>query len=157
MTPAEETVQRFYECLKGNDPAGAAECYCDDATFEDIAFDLQGKANIAAMWRFECSSGLKIQYRDIRTEGPAVKGHWTCDYKFHGVNDVHNEIDSTFTFRDGKILAHRDDASRWGWAKLALGIPWAVLVTAFPFLLRMKAKKELAAFRAKEPPGSGVR
>jgi hypothetical protein len=152
MTPDEETVQRLYECLKRNDPAGAAECYCDDAAFRDMAFDLKCKDDLAAMWRFECSRGLKIEYRDIRTEGTQVKGHWVCDYKFHGVRPVHNEIDSTFTFRDGKILVHHDQASRWGWAKQALGFPGDVVVTVFPAALRWKARKELEEFRANERP-----
>jgi hypothetical protein len=43
---------------------------------ENMAFDLTGKDDIAAMWRFECSRGLAVSYRDIRTEGAAVNGHW---------------------------------------------------------------------------------
>jgi ketosteroid isomerase-like protein len=150
MTPAEETVHRFYEALKRNDAAGVAECYCDDAVFRDIAFDLKGQSDIAAMWRFVCARGIKVAFRDIQKEGSEVKGHWECDYKFHGVTPVHNEIDSTFTLRDGKILSHRDEASRWRWARQALGFPKDLVVTALPCILRRQARKELAEFKAKE-------
>ncbi len=156
MSPAEETAKRFYECLKSNDPAGAIECYCDDAEFRDMAFSLIGKVNIAAMWRFECSRGLKIEYRDIRTDGTQVKGHWDCDYKFHGVRPVHNEIDSTFNFRNGKICVHHDKASRWRWARQTLGFPKDVVVTLFPFVLRLQAAKELEEFKAKEEQRDSV-
>ena len=64
------------------------------------------------MWRLVCSRGVKVEYRDIRTEGSEVKGHWVFDYKFHGTNPVHNEMDSTFIFRDGKILVHHDHVKR---------------------------------------------
>jgi len=150
MTPSELTVQRLYEAVKRGDAAEAAECYCNDAAYRDIAFDLKGKPDIAAMWRLVCSRGVKVEYRDIRTEGSEVKGHWVFDYKFHGTNPVHNEMDSSFTLRDGKILVHHDHASRWTWAKQALGIPKGALVTVLPFILRSQAKKELEAFKPKE-------
>ena len=153
MSPAEETIQRFYECLTRNDATRMAECYCDDATFHDMAFDLRGKENIAAMWRFEVHRGLVVTFRDIRTEGLEVKGHWACDYKFQGKNEVHNEIESTFTLRDGKILTHRDDADRWAWAKQALDFPKNVAVMVAPILLRWEAEKQLKEFREKELSG----
>jgi len=154
MTPAEETVQQLYESIKRGDAAAAAECYCDAAAYQDIAFDLKGKDNIAAMWRLVCSRGVRIKYKDIRTEGSEVKGHWVFDYHFSKTgNTVHNVIDSTFFFRDGKILVHHDHASRWKWAKQALGFPKDVVVTVFPFVLHRQALKELEEFREKERLG----
>jgi ketosteroid isomerase-like protein len=143
MTPAEETVQRLYESVKRGDAAAASECYCDDASYRDIAFDLKGKPDIAAMWRLVCSRGVEVIYGYIRTEGSEVKGHWVFKYKFRGTRPVINGMDSTFTFRDGKILVHHDDASRWRWARQALGIPTGALVTVLPFILRIMAKKDL--------------
>ena len=136
-------------------PAAAA-CYCEDATFHDIAFDLTGKDDIAAMWRLVCSRLEKVEYRDIRTEGLEVKGHWICEYHFSKTHHfVHNEIDSTFTFRGGKIFSHRDVSSRWAWAKQALGELQALVVTALPFVLRIEAMKELNDFKEKEREGQG--
>ncbi len=156
MTPEEETVRKVYESIQRHDAASAAECYREDASYRDLAFDLKGKPLIAAMWRLVCSSDVKVTYRDIRTEGSEVKGHWEFDYKYHRVNPVHNEMDSTFVFRDGKILVHHDEASRFDWAKQALGKPTGALVTVFPFILRLMAKKELDKFMAEEQaPKSG--
>ena len=154
MTAAEETVQALYESIRRGDPTAATACYCDDAAYRDIAFDLKGKGDIAAMWRLVCSRGVKVTYRDIRAEGPEVKGHWAFDYHFSKTGrHVINSIDSTFTFRDGKILVHRDDASRWRWAQQALGFPGDVVVTVLPFLFRAQAKKELEEFNKAETAG----
>ena len=153
MTPAEEIVQRLYESVKRGDATAATECYCDDASYRDIAFDLKGKPDIGAMWRLVCSRGVKVEYGDIRTEGSEVKGHWVFNYKFHGTNPVTNPMDSTFIVRDGKIVVHHDHASRWNWARQALGIPKGALVTVLPFILRKQARKELDEFEAKEKVG----
>jgi ketosteroid isomerase-like protein len=153
MTPDEETVRRLYESVKRGDAAAAAECYCDDASYRDIAFDLKGKPDIAAMWRLVCSRGVKVEYGNIRTEGSEVKGHWVFDYRFHDTNPVNNPMDSNFTFRDGKILVHHDRASRWNWARQALGIPKGALVTVLPFILRQEAKQELETSKEKEKAG----
>jgi hypothetical protein len=150
MTPDEETVRRLYESVKRSDAAAAAECYCDDASYRDIAFDLKSKPDIAAMWRLVCSRGVKVKYDNIRTEGSEVKGHWEFDYWFHDTNHVNNPMDSTFIFRDGKILVHHDHASRWNWARQALGTPKGALVTVLPFILRKEAEEELKTFKAKE-------
>ncbi len=154
MTPAEATVQRLYESLVQKDAAAAAENYCDDATFRDLAFDLAGKADIAAMWRLVCSRLEKVEYGKIRTEEGVVKGHWACEYHFSKTGHfVRNEIDSTFIFRDAKILRHGDEASRWQWSKQALGFPKDLVVTALPFILRWEAMKEFQEFKKKERAG----
>ncbi len=93
MTTEEETVRRLYECLNAGDAAGAAECYCDDATFHDIAFDLQGKDDIAAMWGLVCNQLKEFWYRDIHTEGEVVKGRWYCRYEFSATGNEVPELD----------------------------------------------------------------
>jgi hypothetical protein len=79
MTPAEETVWRLYEAVKRGNAAAAAECYCDDASYRDAAFDLKDKPNIAAMWRLVCSRGVEVEYENIRTKGSQVEGEWVFD------------------------------------------------------------------------------
>jgi SnoaL-like domain len=155
MTPSEQTVQRVYESVKNDEPAMAAECYSDDASYRDLAFNLKGKTLIAAMWRLVCSRRPKVEYEssDIRTEGSEVKGRWIFDYKFRGKHPVHNEMNSTFAFCGGKILVHHDEASRWAWSKQALGVPMAIVVTVLPILLRIQAKHELRKFMKNEGKG----
>ena len=78
------------------------------------------------MWRLVCSRGVKVVYGAIRTEGSEVKGHWVFDYKFRGKRPVHNIMDSTFAFRDGKISSHRDEGNLWSWSKQAMGFLWTL-------------------------------
>jgi hypothetical protein len=151
MTPDEQVVQRFYEAFKVADADSMASCYRADATFQDLAFQLTGKEKIADMWRFVCHREPGIWFGCIRTEGKEVRAHWVADYMFQGKNHVNYGIDSRFILRDGLIERHIDEASRWIWAKQALGFPTDVAVTLFPFLLRNKAKKELEKFKTDHP------
>ncbi len=153
MSPNEQVVQTLYESLKSGDAAAMAECYRDDAKFRDLAFDLKGKQNIADMWRFVCHRRPGIWFGCIRTEGSEVKAHWVADYKFKGVNQVNYGIDARFTCREGKIVVHHDEASRWFWSKQALGFPKDVIVTLFPSVLRKQAWEELKAFLDAEKTG----
>lgn len=106
------------------------------------------------MWRLVCRRGVKVEYSDIRTVGPEVEAHWVFNYKFDDEHPVINPMDSTFSFRDGKILTHHDRTSRWRWAKQALGIRKGALVTIIPSILRGQARgqieKELKKPKAKE-------
>ena len=47
--PNSVVIRRLYAALKAGDHRAAAACYADGATFEDIAFRLQGKAAIALL------------------------------------------------------------------------------------------------------------
>jgi hypothetical protein len=67
-------------------------------------------------------------------------------YKFKGENQVNYGIDARFTCREGKIIVHHDEASRWVWSKQALRFPKDVIVTLFPSVLRKQAREELKAF-----------
>ena len=75
MTPDEQVVQKFYESFQSSQPAGMVECYEDDATFRDLAFDLNGKRDIDDMWRFVCHRRPTFWFGCIRTEGPEVKAY----------------------------------------------------------------------------------
>ena len=44
--------------------------------------------------RLVCSRLEEVEYRDVRTEGPEVKGHWECRYHFSKTGRwVHSVID----------------------------------------------------------------
>jgi ketosteroid isomerase-like protein len=156
MRTNEQLIERLFTSLDRGDFQSVADCYRDDAEFRDIAFDLKGKGNIAAMWHLVCSKQTKVSFCDIKDDDFSGTAHWEALYQFSRTNQlVHNEIDSTFTFRDGKILVHRDQCDRWLWARQALGVFRAIPVTVLPFLLRWAAAKELRAFKqslAKAPP-----
>ena len=151
MTPDEQVVQRSYEAFKASDAKGMAACYRTDATFQDLAFKLTGRNDTFDMWQFVCHREPGIWFGCIRTEGQEVKAHWVADYDFEGKNHVNYGIDARFILRDGLIERHYDEASRWKWAKQALGFPKALVVTLIPPLLRKQATGKLEKFKKEHP------
>ena len=45
-----ETIKRLYDCCASLDAKGMAQCYADDAFFDDEAFSLRGRHQIGGMW-----------------------------------------------------------------------------------------------------------
>ena len=69
---------------------------------------------------------------------------------------MENRIDAAFTFRDGRIVRHQDRFDLYRWARQALG-PKGVLLGWLPPVqdaIRRQAAATLAAWQAKNPPGS---
>ena len=54
--PNARLIAMLYTAIKNADPNAIIACYADDAYFEDIAFQLHGKARILDMWRLVCHS-----------------------------------------------------------------------------------------------------
>jgi ketosteroid isomerase-like protein len=131
MTPNEELITRFYTALQQKDFAAMGECYHPEATFKDEAFDLKTVEEIRGMWKMLCLRGkdMRVEFRDvIRIAGDGVKAHWDAWYSFSKTGrQVHNSIDSTFTFKDGLILQHRDRFPFYRWSRQALGTPAVLL------------------------------
>ena len=150
MNAYEQLIERLFSALSRGDFRSAADCYRDDSEYRDIAFNLKGQRDIAAMWHFVCSKRVDVIFRDIRADERSGSAHWEARYRYSKTGrPVHNRIESTFTFRDDKILVHHDHSSRWRWARQALGFMPAIPVTVLPFLMRQAAAKELEAFEAK--------
>lgn len=54
--------------------------------------------------------------------------HWEAWYTFSATGKkVHNVIDASFEFRDGKIIRHTDHFDFHRWAGQALGLPGKLL------------------------------
>ena len=156
MNANEETIRRFYTAFQKRDAAGMNACYAQDVQFSDPVFpDLRGDA-ARAMWTMLCERGkdLKIEFRDVRADGATGSAHWEAWYTFSGSGrQVHNIIDATFEFRDGKISKHTDRFDLHRWAGLALGLPGKLLGWT-PLLqnkIRAMAKKSLDSYRAQKP------
>jgi ketosteroid isomerase-like protein len=130
MNANEETIRRFYSAFQKRDAAGMVACYAPDVQFSDPVFpDLKGERAIA-MWRMLCERGkdLKIEFRDVHADDRAGSAHWEAWYSFSATGrQVHNIIDATFAFRDGKIVSHTDRFDLHRWAGLALGMPGKLL------------------------------
>lgn len=134
-----ETIHALYDAFARLDGAAMAECYADDAVFEDPVFDLRGHAQIGGMWRMLCDAAsrhgetlFRIETSGVRThgvDGTRGEAHWEAWYRFSATGrDVHNVIDATFTFdADHRILTHRDQFDFWRWSRQALGLPGVML------------------------------
>lgn len=151
-----QLIEDFYKAFQKKDYAGMIGCYHPNIEFSDPVFtNLKGK-QAGAMWHMLCERGtdLTLEFRDIQTQGSSGKAHWEATYTFSTTGRrVHNIIDATFDFQDGKIIRHHDHFDLWRWTRMALGtsgilLGWSPLVQN---KVRETALKGLQAFIAKHP------
>jgi hypothetical protein len=156
MSPPEphanaELLTGFYRAFAALDSDAMADCYAPDASFRDEVFTLDGRDQIAAMWRMLCSTtrakGMDawfLQYSAISADEYQGRAHWEARYRFSATGRmVHNIIDANFEFRDGLIVSHRDQFNFWSWSRQALGAPGWLL--GWTPLLRRKVQSKAAA------------
>lgn len=146
-----ELIRAFYASFARRDHRRMAACYDPAVTFSDDVFnDLKGD-RATAMWQMLCERGkdLRIEFRDIEADDTTGRAHWEAWYTFSASGrPVHNRIDARFTFRNGKILTHRDSFDFRRWASQALG-PIGKVLGWSSFLknrVRAQAHKALDAF-----------
>jgi hypothetical protein len=150
-----KTIETFYTAFARLDSATMAQCYAENARFDDEAFSLSGRQQIGGMWAMLCEAtkakgmdAWKLEASDI-TDSSA---HWEAHYRFSATGRlVHNIIEATFEFgADGLIVRHRDSFDFWRWSRQALGTP-GLLLGWSPFLkakVRATAAGNLAKFLA---------
>lgn len=130
MKEHHELIRRFYTAFQRRDGAAMAACYHRQVRFSDPVFtDLQGE-RAGAMWKMLTERGkdLRVEYRDVRATERAGAAHWEAWYTFSGTGrEVHNVIDASFEFRDGKIIRHTDSFDLHRWAGQALGLTGKLL------------------------------
>lgn len=136
MHPNAQTLQTFYAAFAQLDADTMASCYAPDAQFDDEAFSLRGRDEVAGMWRMLCEA-TKAKGRDVwRLEATGIEAdatsgqaHWEAWYRFSATGRlVHNVIDGTFEFNpQGLITRHRDRFNFWAWSRQALGTPGLLL------------------------------
>ena len=137
MHPNAQTLHRFYTAFSQLDHARMAACYAPEATFDDEAFSLQGREQVAGMWRMLCSASQKpgaaqhwkLEFSGIEADASGGRAHWQARYLFSATGRVvHNVVAGVFTFTPaGLIATHRDRFSFWRWARQALGAPGVLL------------------------------
>jgi len=119
-----ELITRFYEAFARSDGDTMAACYTDDAKFSDPVFRGLTGRDPGGMWRMLTSQAkdLKVEFRDVQADDHGGSAHWDAWYTFSATGrSVHNQIDATFVFRDGKIAEHEDVFDLYAWTKMALG------------------------------------
>ena len=120
-----EVITTLYTAFKSMDADTMATCYHPAVTFQDPAFGkLQGE-DVMHMWRMLLSrskGNIAISFTEAQADELTGQIHWEAIYPFSKTgNEVHNKIDATFQFRDGKIINHIDEFDLHAWAAMALG------------------------------------
>ncbi len=121
-----ELIERFYTAFGAKDAAGMAACYHPEVQFTDPAFGPLKGWRAAAMWHMliERGTDLRMEHSAVQAEGETGSGHWEAWYTFSTTGrSVHNIIDSSFVFKDGRIIGHTDVFDFWSWSRQALGPP----------------------------------
>ncbi|MFT4771922.1 MAG: hypothetical protein ACI9D1_001957, partial [Cryomorphaceae bacterium] len=88
----------------------------------------------------------------VKASDQAGSAHWEAKYTFSKTGrKVHNSIDATFEFSDGKIIKHTDDFDLKKWAKQAMGLKGALLggTGFFKKKLQEQTNGMLAKFESK--------
>ena len=152
MHPNEQTLTKFYTAFANLDPDTMAQCYADEAVFDDEVFSLRGKREVMGMWHMLCDATKakgrdvwKLEFSNIQADDKAGQAHWDATYRFSATGRmVLNRIDGAFTFNpQGLIATHRDRFDFWAWSRQALGAPGLLL--GWTPILRNKVRGQAGA------------
>jgi SnoaL-like domain len=154
MHTNEQLLTDFYTAFSKQNAGPMRAAYASNAHFTDPAFpDLRGES-IGDMWTMLCERAkeFKLEFKDIKANDTTGSAHWEAWYLFQGNRKVHNIIEATFEFKDGKIVRHIDTFDFYRWSKQAIGplgliLGWTPLL---PKLVRGQAAKGLAIYQAKK-------
>ncbi|MDI1448682.1 nuclear transport factor 2 family protein [Polyangium sp. 6x1] len=160
MNPNQALIEQFYRSFQKRDAEGMIACYHRDVTFTDSVFVGLDAAEVRGMWRMLCERGkdLTLEFSAVHADDSKGSAHWEAHYSFSATGrHVHNVIDASFEFRDGKIYRHTDRFDLWRWTRMALG-PSGLVLGWTPFFqgaLRKKARKGLVDYIAEHPEPAG--
>ncbi len=154
----ERLIHTFYEAFARGDAETMARCYHPEVRFEDPAFGVLKGKQASDMWRMLLSqaSDLEVRHKYVQVQlmpDGVYRGqaHWDADYTFSLTgNKVNNQIDASFTFKDGLIYTHTDRFDTQRWASMALGLP-GVFFGGHDFFknaLQRTARQRLEDFQA---------
>jgi ketosteroid isomerase-like protein len=146
-----ELIETFYQAFQANDGTTMAASYHPEATFVDPVFQLSG-AEVGDMWRMFCTNGndLEVEFSDVTADDERGNARWEARYKFTPTGrPVHNRIEASFTFEQGRIIEHRDEFDLAAWAKQALGLSGLLLgrTNFMQSRIRAQAARQLERYR----------
>ncbi|HKV73147.1 MAG TPA: nuclear transport factor 2 family protein [Gemmatimonadales bacterium] len=153
-----ELIRRFYDAFARRDHAAMAACYAPEAKFHDPVFGHLEGWRIAAMWRMLCerATDLSLTADQITADGERGSAHWEARYTFSATGRrVHNVIEASFRFADGRIIDHVDRFDLYRWSRQALGwkgwlLGWSPVVQNS---IRSQASRGLESFIRKQGLG----
>lgn len=148
-------IETFYAAFATRDAGPMTAAYHQDAHFSDPVFtDLRGPKQIGGMWSMLCERGkdLRIELKSASADGDTGQARWEAFYSFSATGrPVHNIIDATFKFKDGRIIDHHDRFDFYRWTRMALPFVQGTLLGWTPLVqnaIRKKAQKGLETYLA---------
>lgn len=158
MHPNAKTIETFYTCFGRRDAEGMVALYAPDVEFSDPVFTRLVGEEAFAMWRMlaERAKDLRVEASGIDADDTTGRAHWEAYYTFSQTGGkVHNRIDASFVFRDGKIAKHTDSFDLRAWASMALGLKGKLLgwLPQVQGAIRRNADAGLRAYIAKKKKG----
>jgi ketosteroid isomerase-like protein len=98
--PNADVLTRLFTSLNRHDQAAMADCYHENATFSDIAFDLNGRKQIHAMWHMICEGDIQTRFEIVEVDERRAVAHVVDDYTFRSKGrKVHDLISRVFVLR----------------------------------------------------------
>ena len=152
MAENTELIRSLYEALDRHDGEAMAALYSPEGRFRDPAFGELSGAEAGDMWRMLTgrAEDLSVELVSHSADAHSGSAHWIATYTFRTGRHVVNDIQARFSFRDGRIIDHRDSFSFWRWARQALGPAGLILgLPPMNLLVRRRARADLAEFRAR--------
>jgi hypothetical protein len=147
---SKELIIQFYTAFQQKDAEVMNVCYHDQITFYDPVFGSLEGERVKDMWRFLCSSGtknFKLEFSEVDADNNKGKAHWEAHYPSRVKRDriIHNIVNSSFEFKEGKIIKQTDLFDVKKWSIQALGFPANIIggTQFFKNKLRKKANSAL--------------
>jgi len=151
MGKHEQLISQFYNCFKNKDFKGMQECYADDAIFNDPVFVNLNSDEVKSMWEMliKNGKGMELSFDNIQESENTVTAKWQARYTFSLTGrKVTNDVNATFTFKDGKIQSHTDRFNFYKWSAQAFGTTGLLLgwTSFFKNKIRKTASGNLKRF-----------
>jgi len=149
-----DVINAFYSAFRDKNFKLMQSLYHDGATFTDPVFGNLSATQVKAMWEMLLSSSkdLRIEFSNAAADSTKGSCHWEAWYTFSKTNrPVHNIIDASFEFSDGKIFKHTDKFDLWRWSRQALGLSGVLLgwTAGVQNKIRTTARARLDSFIAR--------
>lgn len=142
-----QLIKQFLAAYQSLDHNAMAACYGESAQFSDIAFRLQGRKQIHAMWHMICVNGIEVEVTDVKEHAGEVHARIVDTYVFSDTGrPVVNSILCRFQCRDGLILQQIDECDPLLWARQAFGGVKGEVAGRVGLLRRSAASKKLQRF-----------
>lgn len=142
---SEALVHHYFDALARLDGEALAACYHPSASFADPLFpDLRGE-RVGWRWRMLARGGtdMRLSYDILGGDERKARVRWRARWRLaDGGRPVANEVLSTFTFWDGRIVRQVDEFDFWRWSRASLGLP-GLLLGWMPPVRRLAQRRAL--------------